>query len=72
MPAVEQLADDLDRLDEHLLPDADRRPALADDVLVEVLPGAEPEGEAPVGEDLQGRGLLGDDRRVVADVGQVT
>ena len=42
------------------------RPALADHVLVEVLPGAEAEREAPVGEDLQRRGLLRDDRRVVA------
>ena len=51
---------------EHLVAHADRRPALADDVLVEVLAGAEAEAEAPAGEDLHGRGLLRDDRRVVA------
>ena len=71
--AVEELADDPDRLDEHLLPDVGARPAAADDVLVEVLPRAEAEGEPAVGQDLQGRGLLGD-RRVgwYRKVGQVT
>ena len=51
---------------EHLVAHADRRPALADDVLVEVLAGAEPEPEAVAGQDLHGRRLLRDDRRVVA------
>jgi len=45
---------------------ADGRPALADDVLVQVLARAEPEAEAVAGEDLDGRRLLRDDRRVVA------
>ena len=44
----------------------DRRPALADDVLVEVLAAAEAEGEPAVGEQLQRRRLLRDDGRVVA------
>ena len=44
----------------------DRRPAVADDVLVEVLAAAEAEGEPAVGEQLQRRGLLRDDGRVVA------
>jgi hypothetical protein len=35
--AVEELVDDLERLDEALVPDVDRVPALADDVLVEIL-----------------------------------
>ena len=62
----EQFADDLDRFAKHVLAPRDRRPSLTDDVFVEVLPTAEPEGEAPVGEDLQGRRLLGDNRRVVS------
>jgi hypothetical protein len=65
--AVEQPADDLHRLGEHLVADADRRPVLAGDVLVEVLAGAQPEGEAVAREDLQRGRLLGDDRRVIAD-----
>ena len=46
---------------------ADRGPALADHVLVQVLPRPEPEAEAAAGEDPHRRRLLGDDRRVVAD-----
>jgi len=64
--AAVELADHLDRLREHVLADVDARPALPDDVLVEVLPGAEAEGEPAVGEDLERRGLLGHDGRVVA------
>ncbi len=64
--AAEQLADDLDGF----LSISWRRSTvgqpLADDVLVEVLAAAQPEGEPAVGEDLQRRGLLRDDRRVVA------
>ena len=62
-----QLTDDRRRLDEHVLALVDRRPALAGDVLVEVLPGAEAEDEPAVREQLQRRGLLRHHRRVVAD-----
>jgi hypothetical protein len=41
-------------------------PALADDVLVEALAGAEAEGEAALGGERYDGGFLGDDRRVVA------
>lgn len=58
----EQFADDLDGFAQHVLATGDRRPPLADYVFVEVLAGAEAEGEATVGEDLQCRGLLRDDR----------
>jgi hypothetical protein len=64
--AGEQGADDLDGLGELLVPDVRRLPALADDVLVEVLAGTEAEGEATLGQERHGGGLLGDDRRVVA------
>ncbi|CPU66997.1 Uncharacterised protein [Mycobacteroides abscessus] len=67
--AVEQRADDLHRLLEHVVPLADGGPALARHVLVEVLPGAEPEGEAVVGQERHGRGLLRHDRGVVAQEG---
>ena len=50
----------------------DRGPALPDHVLVEVLAGAEAKSEAVARKDLQRGGLLGDDRRVIAKVGQVT
>ena len=47
-----------------------RTPAMgqssADDVLVQVLAGAEPEGEPPVGKQLHGRRLLRDDGGVIA------
>jgi len=48
--AVEQFRDDRQRFAEHLVSDVGRWPPGADDVLVEVLAGAEPEGEATVGE----------------------
>ena len=56
----------LDSFAQHVLPLRDGRPALADDVLVEVLAAAQAQGEAPVGEDLQRRRLLRDDRGVIA------
>ncbi len=43
-----------------------RGPTPADDVLVEVLTAAQAQGESTVGEDLHRRGLLRDDRRVIA------
>ncbi len=64
--ALQQLPNDPDRLGQHVLAPLDRRPAATHDVLVEILAAAEPECESPVGEDLQRRGLLGHDRRVVA------
>ena len=48
------------------MPHVGGRPAPAHDVLVEVLPGADAEGEAAVGQQREGRRLLGDHRRVVA------
>src|SRR5579875_1988069 len=64
--AAEQLTDDLDRLSEHLVPDVHRRPAGADDVLVEVLAGTEAEGEPSVAEHAERRRLLRNDGRVIA------
>ncbi len=63
--AAEQLADDLDGFAQHVLAAFDGGPALADDVLVEVLAAAQAEGEPPVGQDLHRGGLLGDDGRVI-------
>jgi hypothetical protein len=45
--AIQQGRDDVDGLGQHLVPRADRRPAPADDVRVEVLAGAEPEADRP-------------------------
>jgi hypothetical protein len=59
-----QLEDDLHRPAQHRLPGLDRRPPVADDVLVEVLAAAETEGEPALGQDLQGRGLLCDHGRM--------
>jgi hypothetical protein len=56
------------RLAEHLVADARRRPAPAHDVLVEPLPGPDAQGEAAVVEQRRGGRRLGDDRRVVAEV----
>jgi hypothetical protein len=61
-----QRADDVHSLLEHVLPLRHGRPALAGDVLVEVLAGAEAEDEPAVGQELHGGRLLRDDRRVVA------
>jgi hypothetical protein len=58
---------DLDRLLEHLVPDVSRRPATADDVLVEVLARPDPEAETPGAHRCDRCRLLGHDRRVVAD-----
>ena len=58
--------DDLDRLLEHLVAHAGDGPLPADDVLVQVLARAEPEGEPPVGQQLHRRRLLRDDGGVIA------
>jgi len=68
--AVEEPGDHVDRLDEHLVPLSDARPAVADDVLVEVLPGTGGEAEAVVRDDLHRGGLLRHDRRVVPQMGR--
>src|SRR5438445_7857707 len=65
--ATEQRADDLGRLFEALLTYVGRRPTLADDVLVEVLAGPEPESEPALAQQLYRRGFLRDHRRVVAE-----
>ncbi len=49
--------------------DVGRRPTGADDVLVEALAGAQPQGEAAFAHHRHGGCRLGDDRRVVADDG---
>ena len=43
-----------------------KRPVSPDNVLIEVLARAEPEGEPPVGQQLHGRRLLRDDGGVIA------
>jgi hypothetical protein len=48
------------RLAEHLVADARRRPAPAHDVLVEPLPGPDAQGEAAVAEQRRGGRRLGD------------
>jgi len=58
---LEQPAADVDRLAEHLVPDAERRPAHADHVLVQVLAHSETEAKTVARQDLHGRGLLRDD-----------
>ena len=47
------------------MPDVCRRPGLADDVLVEVLPGAQAERESVVAHQPDGCRHLGHDRRVI-------
>ena len=64
--AVPERADDLDRLLEHLVAHAGDGPPSADDVFVQVLARAEPEGEPTVGEQLHRRRLLRDDCGVIA------
>jgi hypothetical protein len=44
-----------------------RRPPLTHGVLVQILAGPEAEDEASVGEELHGRGLLGDHCGVIPD-----
>ena len=56
---------DLQRLAQHLVPFPHRRPAGADDVLVEVLAAAQAEGEPAVGERADRAGLLRHDGGVV-------
>lgn len=63
--AVKQRGDDVDGLGEHLVAHAHSRPALTDDVLIEILPRAEPEPETVAGQDPDGGRLLGHDRWVV-------
>ena len=62
-----QRADDVDRFFEHASPRRRGRPAVAEDMLVEGLAGADTEEEPIVEEQRRGRGGLGDDRRVDAD-----
>jgi len=64
-PPGEQRSDDLQRLGEHLVPLRHMRPA-TDDMLVEVLPGAETEDEPTVRRQRDRGRLLRDDRRVIA------
>ncbi len=66
MAALEQRADDLHRLPEHLVADVHRRPAAAHHVLVEVLAGAQSQPEPAVRQQLHRRRLLRHHRRVVA------
>ena len=67
--APPELADDLDGLLEHLGPDVPFRPALPEDVLVEVLAGPDAE-EEPTGHQCRGgRGSVGDDGRMDPDGG---
>src|SRR3954452_6232454 len=54
-PALPQGSDDVDRLLEHLATDRDARPAVSEDVLVEVLSRADAEEEA-AGHHGRGRG----------------
>ena len=58
--------DDLDGLLEHLVAQSGKRPPPPDNVLIEVLARAEPEGEPPVGQQLHGRRLLRDDGGVIS------
>ena len=62
--ALPQLAHHLDGLLEHLQPDVLARPAVAEDVLVERLAGADAQGEPAVELHGGGRRGLGHDRRV--------
>src|SRR6185437_14352621 len=65
VPAVEQGPDDLYRLGEHALALVRVGPAFPDDMLVEVLPGAETEGEPVTAQHGPGRRLLGPHGRVI-------
>src|SRR5438270_1136177 len=46
--ALPEFTDHLDRLLQHLVPNMDRRPSLADDMLVEILSSAKAEHEAAI------------------------
>src|SRR5215211_1312438 len=65
--ALPQQPDHLDRLLEHLLADVGLGPAVAEDVLVQVLAAAHAEEEAAGEHGRGGRGGLGDDRRMDSD-----
>jgi len=65
--AAPESAHDLDRLLEHLQPHVRLGPAVAENVLVERLAGADAEGEAAVEQDLRGGRGLGDYGGVDAD-----
>ena len=64
--ALEQSADDVHRLAEHLVAPSHGGPASAHHVLVEILAGPQPEGEPAVGQKLHRRGFLSHHGRVVA------
>src|SRR4029079_15016842 len=65
--ALPELADDFDRLLEHLLSYCGLRPAIAEDVLVERLAAANSEREPARHHRSHSSGGLGDDRRVGAN-----
>ena len=65
--ALPEEPDHRDGLLQHLEPLVPRRPAVAEDVLVQVLAGADAEEEAARHHRRRGRRRLGDDRRVDAD-----
>jgi hypothetical protein len=67
--AAPESAHDLERLLEHLQPHVGLRPVIAEDVLVQSLSGADPEGEAAVEQDLRGSGGLSYHGGVDADGG---
>ena len=64
--AGKQSLDDVERFGQPLVPFNHARPALADDMLVQALAGAQPKREAAVAEQAHGRRRLGDDCRMVA------
>src|SRR5215212_7272547 len=63
-PALPELAQHLDGLLQHLQAGVDPRPAVAEDVLVEVLAGADPEQEPALEHEGGGGRRLGQDGRV--------
>jgi hypothetical protein len=67
--AGEQVADDPDGLAQTLVADPRARPPAPDHVLVEVLARAESQGETAARQHADGRGLLSDDRGVIAERG---
>ena len=67
LAALPEQADHLDRLLEQLDPLVRRGPAVAEDVLVQVLAGPEPEREAAGQHRARGGGGMGDDGRMGSD-----
>jgi hypothetical protein len=65
--ALPEVADDVDRLFEHHVADVCWWPAFANDVLIQVLAGAEAERESVVAHQPDGGRHLRHDRRVIAD-----